>query len=274
MQNNTPEPFSDPDFYYAYYERPEPGETYDYPDSAYGVMSWWDYGHWITRIAHRIPIANPNQKGIGGPYRGNTSGASTFMTAQDEATASAIMDELDSRYVVIDIETAYGKYHTMVTWSGANVSDYYEMLYREADRTLRTYSNPGTRSPEVQIFYPAYYQSMCARLYNFGTEAAVPNNSTFVVLFAEETDENGENYKVIADVGNEGKAFPSYEDALEFLESHPGYIIAGLDPFSSPIPLEALAEYEPIHSSPSIMVQRGNRSLHYVEVFEYTGYEK
>jgi asparagine N-glycosylation enzyme membrane subunit Stt3 len=196
------------------------------------------------------------------------------MTAQDEATASGIMDVLDSKYVVIDIETAYGKFHTMVTWSGGNVSDYYEMLYRESNGELRTYNNPGSRSAEVQIFYPAYYQSMCARLYNFGAAAVVPNNSTVVVLFSEETDENGGKYKVIADVANDGDAFPNYDEARSFLDSHPGYIIVGLDPFSSPIPLEALTDYELIHSSPSIVAQRDNRALYYVEIFEYTGYKK
>ena len=30
-------------------------------------MSWWDYGHIITFIGHRIPNANPFQAGIGGP---------------------------------------------------------------------------------------------------------------------------------------------------------------------------------------------------------------
>jgi asparagine N-glycosylation enzyme membrane subunit Stt3 len=184
------------------------------------------------------------------------------------------MDQLDSRYVVIDFETAWGKFHTMVTWSGGKVSDYYDILFIGDKGEYRTYSNPGSRSAELQIFLPAYYQSMCARLYNFGAEAAVPNNSTFAILYVEDTDKNGETYRYIAGVANEGKPFPGYEEALQFLESHPDYMIIGTDPFSSPIPLEALAEYRPIHSSPSVVTQRGDRSLHYVEVFEYTGYEK
>lgn len=274
MKNNTPEPFGDPDFYYALYDAPKAGESYDYPDSAYGVMSWWDYGHWITRIAHRIPNANPFQSGIGGTSSSGTirPGASTFMTAQNESTASWIMDELDSRYVVIDIETAYGKYHTMVTWSGNKVSDFYDILYIGDKGEYRTYDNPGSRSAELQIFFTPYYQSMCARLYNFNTEAAVPNNSTYVILYAEDTDDNGETYRHIANVANDGKAFPTYEEALDFLESHSGYTIIGLDPFTSPIPLEALDEYELIHSSP--VPNCVGQNYPYVKVFEYTGYEK
>ena len=61
MKDNTPDPFGDPDAYYRLYEPPPAGENFTYPKSAYGVMSWWDYGYWITRIAHRLPSTNPSQ---------------------------------------------------------------------------------------------------------------------------------------------------------------------------------------------------------------------
>ncbi len=64
MRNNTPDPGID---YYTTYKLNETTGRYDYPESAYGVMSWWDYGHIITFIGHRIPNANPFQAGIGGP---------------------------------------------------------------------------------------------------------------------------------------------------------------------------------------------------------------
>jgi len=31
-------------------------------EGEYGVLSWWDYGHWITTIGERIPNANPFQQ--------------------------------------------------------------------------------------------------------------------------------------------------------------------------------------------------------------------
>ena len=274
MKDNTPDPFGNPDFYYALYEKPADGD-YDYPDSAYGVMSWWDYGHWITRIAHRLPNANPFQSGIGGlgPNGSVIPGASIFMTAQDEATASWVMDELDSRYVAIDYETAWPKYHTMITWSGKNQSDFYENWYRESNGELRWYENPDPKlSPELQLFYPSYYQSMCARLYNFGTEAVVPNNSTWVLSYTWQTTENGERYKLLTDVANNQTPFATYEEAATFIKDHPGYVIVGTNPFVSPIPLEALQEYTLIHSSPNPPFQ--GVSFSYVEIFEYTGYKK
>jgi len=277
MKDNTPDPFGNPDFYYDMYQKPKAGENYDYPDSAYGVMSWWDYGHWITRIARRIPNANPFQGGIGGPGPNGSTipGASIFMTAQNESYASEIMDVLDSRYVVIDYETAWPKYHTMITWSGKNQSDFYENWYRESNGELRWYENPDPKlSPEIQLFYPTYYQSMCARLYNFGTEAVVPNNSTWVISYTWQTTENGERYKLLTDVANNQTPFATYEEAAAFINDHPGYVIVGTNPFVSPIPLEALKEYKPIHSSPSIVIQGENTSVSYVEIYEYTGYKQ
>jgi len=65
MRYNTPDPGVD---YLEIYDQPKNG-TYPYPDTSYGVMSWWDYGHIITYWAHRIPNANPFQAGIGEEYR-------------------------------------------------------------------------------------------------------------------------------------------------------------------------------------------------------------
>jgi len=44
---------------------PPDGDFFEYPEGAYGVQSWWDYGHWITTRAERIPNANPFQQNAG-----------------------------------------------------------------------------------------------------------------------------------------------------------------------------------------------------------------
>jgi dolichyl-diphosphooligosaccharide--protein glycosyltransferase len=56
MKDNTPQPDLP---YYSIYEKPLPGQKYNYSKNDYGVMSWWDYGHIITYFGHRIPNANP-----------------------------------------------------------------------------------------------------------------------------------------------------------------------------------------------------------------------
>ena len=75
LRENTPDPGVD---YYGFYEEPkfnsEIGkiEPYNYPESAYGIMSSWDMGHMITYYSHRIPNANPFQQGLGRADEKNT----------------------------------------------------------------------------------------------------------------------------------------------------------------------------------------------------------
>ena len=122
MGENTPDPGVD---YYALYP-----EDYTYPESAYSVMSWWDYGHWITYIAHRIPVANPFQQGIGGPYQGNAPGSCVFFIAKNESEANRVLDSLDVRYVISDFKMAdamnsyYNTYGVMTFWANDTAGHY------------------------------------------------------------------------------------------------------------------------------------------------------
>ncbi|MGB2799549.1 MAG: oligosaccharyl transferase, archaeosortase A system-associated [Dehalococcoidia bacterium] len=254
MRDNTPEPFEDPDFYYELYDRPPTGHSYDYPESAYGVMSWWDYGHWITRIAHRIPNANPFQAGVGD--------AASFFTAQDESSASEILDKLGSRYVIIDYAMSTSKFYAMPTWLGESESQFFDLYYQG--------TSEGEMEP-IRLYYPAYYQSMCARLYNFGGQAVVPENSTWVISYVEKTDEQGNKYKVISDVANDGEPFATYEEAEAYLgnQSSPNYKIVGPNPFNNPVPLEKLEHYTLVYQSSMLVRLSGNETVPYVQIFEY-----
>jgi len=155
MKGNTPEPGLD---YYALYEEPPFNETankyevYNYPEPAYSVISWWDYGHWITRIGRRIPVANPlGQDGIGGPYRENTPGASVFFIANNEPAANEIADALDVKYVVSDFMMAdiwnsyYNKYGAMTVWAG-DPERYSSLSYYYTTMEARLHMFDGTRT--------------------------------------------------------------------------------------------------------------------------------
>ncbi len=121
LKENTPDPGVD---YYELYKEPPINETtgkredYKYPESAYSVMSWWDYGHWITRIGHRIPFANPFQQG---PYK-----AAEYLIETDESKANEILDELETKYVITDFlmvdfnGASYHPKYVMPTWAGKN----------------------------------------------------------------------------------------------------------------------------------------------------------
>ena len=126
MGNHTPDPQGSPiqsnfDFANGTYAIPANFGTafYDYPASAYSVMSWWDYGNDIEYVAHRIPNANPFQDGI--IAMNGTTGAAPFFTSTNESQSVQMLNELNSRYVVIDNEMATdgwvsGKFSAIQVW--------------------------------------------------------------------------------------------------------------------------------------------------------------
>ncbi len=90
IKDNTPSPGLD---LYKIYQYPSSG-TFSYPDTAYGIMSWWDYGHIIETIGERIPNANPFQEGIGSVTKG-VPGSSPFFLAENESQAERVLTNLD-----------------------------------------------------------------------------------------------------------------------------------------------------------------------------------
>lgn len=249
MRGNTSDPFQDPDFLQRFPPCATPGQDYDYPESAYWIMSWWDYGCWIIDIARRLPHSTPEDKS-GAPDAG------LFFTEGDVSIASQMLDELGSKYVIIDYLMATGKFYAMIEWADKDRDDFFEVYYqRQADKLT-----------PVTIYYPSYYQSMCSRLYNFGGEEWVPDNSTWVISYEERIDSEGNRFKEITDV----MPFPNYEDARAFVEANPGYRIVGVDPFVSPVPLEKLEHYELVYKSPRIVAIPGEDAISEVEIFEYT----
>ena len=250
MRDNTPEPFGDPEFYYELYERPPAGERYAYPESAYGVMCWWDFGYWITRIAHRIPNASP-----GGQSQAKE--AALFFTSQNESLANEMLDELGSRYVIVDYEVSTSEFGIIPQWAGEDRSDYLELYYsplEEGGSGLKTY------------YYPEYYRSIMSRLYNFEGKAVVPDNSTMVISY-EETTVLGTNMKKILS----SQTFTTYEEAQAYLESQTAsnYRIVGKSPFISPVPLAELEHYELKYQSEPEVVEAEEEPIPYVKIFQY-----
>jgi oligosaccharyl transferase (archaeosortase A-associated) len=265
MKDNTPEPFGDPDAYYSLYESPPRGEKYEYPESAYGVTSWWDYGYWITRTAHRIPSANPSQ-----PAKPIKQIAELFLSRQEPGNQEAkeIMKELESSYVVIDCATATSKFWAVVTWA-EQAQDIYTGIY---------YIPYQERLIVKEFYYPEYYHTLCVRLYNFDGKAVSKGKPT-VITYDEVTDDDGQIYRVI----NQAEEFSSYQEALDYIDGHEAanQKIVGVNPFISPISFEALEGFQILYSSeyatvyqdidilPEIKITRV--SVPEVKIFEYVG---
>jgi len=180
MRENTPGKEVYDEFYYQLYKTPEKfNEPYPYyPEGVYSVMSWWDYGHWITAIAHRIPVANPFQQGIGNKYN-DVPGAAPFFTATNESYADRIAKELKVKYVVSDVEMATGKFFAMAVWAEGSLERAWRTYYAGTgvlyhDRfgniglALSNRLPPGV-TPMWRISIPNenYYRTMEARLHIF-----------------------------------------------------------------------------------------------------------
>ncbi len=246
LKDNTPEPFGDPDFYYELHEKP-----FQYPESAYGVVAWWDYGYWITRLGHRIPTSNP-----GSGHRVESS----LFAAQDEASANEIMDKhkAGSRYVIVDyaIATVTGKFHAVATLSGGSEEEFYDTYYLPQEGKLKP----------VTLFYPEYYRSLVIRLYNFDGSQVTPQSST-VISYQEKISREGETYKEITSA----QPLSTYEEAEAYISSRESgnYKIVGTHPFISPVPLEALEHYKLVYSSESSIMTPGGGMISEVKIFEY-----
>jgi len=245
LRDNTPEPFGDLDSYYELYEPPSPGESFKYPESAYGVMAWWDYGHWITRIARRPPNATPGMWGVCAP----------FFSAQDETSANKLMDELRLKYVIVDHQLATTKFYAVATLANRSPGDFYETYYVPQE---------GGELKPVSFFYPSYYCSTVVRLYNFDGKAAVPSeNSTIVISWEGKTSKEGVQYKEVID----SWSFPGYEEAKAYILSQESgkYVIGSPDPFVTPVPLEEMTHYQLVYTSTQKWQDKP-----VIKIFEYT----
>ena len=250
LKDNTQEPFGNPDFYYQLYEPPPPGKSYDYPQTAYGVTAWWDYGYWVTRIGRRIPTSNP-----GTGHRGEAS----IFAAQDEASANNILDQWGSKYVIIDnaIVMPLDKFHAIATLSGSSPEKFYGIYYQRKGNTLEP----------LILFYPEYYRSLVVRLYSFNGSRVTPKTS-MVISYQEKVSPDGQSYKLIDSV----QSFETYGKAQAYITSQKSgnYRIVGANPYISPVPLEALEHYKLVYSSKGTVMQPSIGTIPEVKIFEYT----
>ncbi|MGM0390002.1 MAG: oligosaccharyl transferase, archaeosortase A system-associated, partial [Natrinema limicola] len=180
LQENTPAPGNyggaDNADKLDYYGTYTPGDgDFEYPEGAYGVMSWWDYGHLITTQAERIPHSNPFQQ--------NARSSSAFLTAESEDRGELVLDGIAAgepvadrsteelqqavsgdnsdeqlRYVMIDYAMAGGKFGAITQWTGPDYGYYV---------TPEDYSGQPISADEVgQVFGDLPYDdTMTSKLY-------------------------------------------------------------------------------------------------------------
>jgi len=163
MNENTPLLGVD---YFGIYDR----ETFTYPDDAYGVMAWWDYGHYITFIGQRIPNTNPFQDNLAGP-----DGAAGFFMAQDEERAVRILSRAGSAYVITDIALVQGKLHAIAQWynSTAGIVPYRSVYYFPSSDVRGQYDG-------FEFLTPEYFRTMIARLHLSDGSLVTPTTAYYL----------------------------------------------------------------------------------------------
>lgn len=82
--------------YHGTYQRQA---DFDYPRGSYGVLSWWDYGHWITVMGERPAVTNPHQQ--------QAAVAAQYFLATNETQADRYLSRMEEddakvRYIVLD----------------------------------------------------------------------------------------------------------------------------------------------------------------------------
>ena len=154
-----------------------------------------------------------------------------------------LVDELKSKYIVLNRGTALGKFYAVASWGDRDSSEYFGV-----------YSVPDKGAYKtIMLFYPEYYKTLVSRLYNFDGEAVVPDR-VVVITF---TDDN---------VVTEAKQFPSYQDAQGYISSAgvDNIRIVGPNPAISPVILDKVEGYELVYGSAEVV-----NGMPEVKIFEY-----
>jgi len=174
------------------------------------ILSWWDYGYWIKRIANCNIYVNPSQDNV--PVS-NT--ARMFLDGEI----------IEADYLILDHTITTGKMWAVATWAGKHPADFSNIYY------IFKYE----RYTPVKLYYPEYYQTLAVRLYNFNGEAVIPNQST-VINF-------NPSHGVLLSVD----VYATYEEAIGHVGL--GERLVGTNPFISPVPLEKETGYVLVYES-------------------------
>ncbi|GAA0728373.1 oligosaccharyl transferase, archaeosortase A system-associated [Halorubrum trapanicum] len=254
MNDETPQPgelegADNPMELYGTYERPADGD-FEYPEGAYGVQSWWDYGHWITTRAERIPNANPFQQ--------NAGEAADYLLAPSEEEAAEVLasqstEGNDTRYVMVDWQMASpnSKFNAPVTFYSGNetVNDFNELLYQQVEGQD---GQQGGLQAALQIRTQRYHESQMIRLYQHYGSAVEPEP---VVLDWEPRTaqtQSGEqvDIKVLPSEGEPIQRFDNLSAAQSYVEEDGSAQVGGVMGVPSER-LDALEHYRLVHATQS-----------------------
>ncbi|SFR41326.1 oligosaccharyl transferase, archaeosortase A system-associated [Halogeometricum limi] len=251
MQGNTPAEgtFGGADNEMEYYGEYDETDDFSYPEGAYGVQSWWDYGHWITVEGERIPNANPFQEGA--------TEAANFLLAPNESQAEDVLasqstEGNETRYVMVDwkMATPGSKFGAPAVFYDAeenfSSSEFYEQ------RVYRLDSSGQYTGENFLVRNQRFYESMMTRLYYYHGSAKQP--SPVVVDWEPRTVQTGSGTVTVPGnpAGNASvvRTFDNMSAAEQFVEEDGNSQVGGIGGFPEER-VEALDHYRLVKVSNS-----------------------
>jgi dolichyl-diphosphooligosaccharide--protein glycosyltransferase len=160
--------------YYGTYAQ---ADDFDYPAGSFGVVSWWDYGHWMTVEGDAVPHANPFQQGA--------TSAANFLLANNESQAQSVLegieeDDAKNRYVAVDwkmimpprpdLRAGQSKFGAPVVFYDGprdlSSGDFYHQAYN-AEWQEGQIAQAQYLQQAPLLKKQAYYESMMVRLYRY-----------------------------------------------------------------------------------------------------------
>lgn len=129
----------------------ETGKGFHHGDGDYGVLAFWDFGHYIAEIAERLPLA---QGGISG-------GVARWFLIEDEneaisPKAQGLGPGDTTRYVMVDARTAGDFFMAGLKMAHQELDD-----FRETWRTVRVEGS----ELRLWLFAKRYPRTMISKLY-------------------------------------------------------------------------------------------------------------
>lgn len=243
LEKNSPDPGID-------YLKIYPAEGFTYPNSSYSILSWWDYGHWITELAKRIPITTP--------FQNNVAPVAQFLIATDEKTADNLAIQTGARYVIIDYEMINSKYPAIPLWAfGENARSQYQKYYYQQSKTNQNQYDP------ILTLKPDFFTSMVSRLYIF--DGSMTNSTGASLVQYSDMQIGGQQIPAVTRIT---QLSPDQVDDALSKGISPGTDIVSVQ-YTHPITtIPALTHYRLVYESPTVTASDEYAQMHDVKIFE------
>jgi len=241
--------------HYGTYERTD---DFQYEEGEYGTVAWWDYGHWITVLGHRIPNANP--------FQANADYSADVLLAPDEATATELMENggnEETRYVMVDYQLGvpgtqkYAAPTAFDTRHGLNQGD--ANASNDVQRTIY-----NTSGQQARVAYtlnsPRAYDSLRVRLFQHNGAAIIPSERQTFVFDYETTVVEGRLYYLAPQNGPTVRSFQNRSAAEAFVEQDGSAQIGGIPGVPSKY-VPALEHFRLVHASEQSRFDRNSRQM-------------